>query len=160
MYACDLILGIEILIWELRFLIVLFPDDFLLMFFTYFLLFLSFFQAFSQCSISASLALYKLPNKLWRILRDGNTRPPYLPPEKPVCRSRSSSQNWTWNNDRFHTGKGICQGCILSSCLSNFYVEYIMRNAGLDEAQAGIKIVSRNINNLRYEDDTIPMAEN
>ena len=56
-------------------------------------------------------------------------------------------------------GKGVCQGCILSSCLFNFYAEYIMRNAGQDEAQAGIKIVRRNINNLRYADDTILIAE-
>ena len=61
--------------------------------------------------------------------------------------------------DWFQIGKGVCQGCILSPCLFNFYVEYIMRNAGLDEAQAGIKIAGRNINNLRYADDTTLMAE-
>ena len=61
--------------------------------------------------------------------------------------------------DWFQIGKGVRQGCILSPCLFNFYAEYIMRNAGLDEAQAGIKIVWRNINNLRYADDTILMAE-
>ena len=61
--------------------------------------------------------------------------------------------------DWFQIGKGICQGCILSSCLFNIYAEYIMRNAGLDEEQAGIKITRRNINNLRYADDTILMAE-
>ena len=61
--------------------------------------------------------------------------------------------------DWFQIGKGVCQGCILSPCLFNFYAEYIVRNAGLDEAQAGIKIVGRNINNLRYADDTTPMAE-
>ena len=61
--------------------------------------------------------------------------------------------------DLFQTGKGVCQGCILSPCLFNFYAEYIMRNAGLDEAQAGIKIARRNINNLRYADDTTLMAE-
>ena len=55
---------------------------------------------------------------------------------------------------RFKIGKGVCQGCILSPCLFNFYAEYLMRNAGLDEAQAGIKITGRNINNLRYADDT------
>ena len=55
--------------------------------------------------------------------------------------------------------KGVCQGCILSPCLFNFYAEYIMRNAGLEEAQAGIKIAGRNINNLRYADDTTLMAE-
>ena len=61
--------------------------------------------------------------------------------------------------DWFQIGKGVRQGCILSPCLFNFHAEYIMRNAGLDEAQAGIKIAGRNINNLRYADDTIPIAE-
>ena len=59
----------------------------------------------------------------------------------------------------FQRGKGVCQGCILSPCLFNLYVEYIMRNTGLEEAQAGIKIARRNINNLRYADDTTLMAE-
>ena len=61
--------------------------------------------------------------------------------------------------DWLQTGKEVCQGCILSPCLFNLYAEYIMRNAGLDEAQAGIKIGRRNINNLRYADDTTPVAE-
>ena len=61
--------------------------------------------------------------------------------------------------DWFQIGKGVCQGCILSPCLFNFYAEYIMRNTGLDEAQAGIKIAGRNINNLTYADDTTVMAE-
>ena len=61
--------------------------------------------------------------------------------------------------DWFQLGKGVHQGCILSPCLFNLYAEYIMRNAGLDEAPAGIKIAGRNINNLRYADDTTLMAE-
>ena len=61
--------------------------------------------------------------------------------------------------DWFQTGKGVRQGCILSPCLFNLYAEYIMRNAGLEEAQAGVKIAGRNINNLRYADDTTLMAE-
>ena len=61
--------------------------------------------------------------------------------------------------DWFQIGKGVRQGCILSPCLFNFYAEYIMRNAGLDEPQAGIKIVGRKINNLRYADNTTLMAE-
>ena len=61
--------------------------------------------------------------------------------------------------DWFKIEKGVCQGCILSPCLFNFYAEYIMRNAGLEETQAGIKISRRNINNLRYADDTTLMAE-
>ena len=62
--------------------------------------------------------------------------------------------------DWFQIGKAVCQGCILSPCLFNLYTEYIMRNAGLKEAQAGIKIARRNINNLKYADDTTFMAEN
>ena len=61
--------------------------------------------------------------------------------------------------DSFQIGKGVCQGCILSSCFFNLYAEYIMRNAGLEEAEAGMKIVGRNINNLRYADDTTLIAE-
>ena len=61
--------------------------------------------------------------------------------------------------DWFQIGKGVCQGCILSPCLFNFHAEHIMRNARLDEAQAGIKIAGRNINNLRYSDDTTLLAE-
>ena len=61
--------------------------------------------------------------------------------------------------DWFQIGKGVCQGCILSPCLFNLYAEYIMRNTGLPETQAGIKIAGRNINNLRYADDTTRMAE-
>ena len=61
--------------------------------------------------------------------------------------------------DWFQIGKGVCQGCILSPCFFNLYAEYIMRNAGLDEAQAGIQVAGRNINNLSYADDTTLMAE-
>ena len=61
--------------------------------------------------------------------------------------------------DWFQRGKGVCQGCVLSPCLFNLYAEYIMRNAGLEEAQVGIMIAGRNISNLRYADDTTLMAE-
>ena len=64
-----------------------------------------------------------------------------------------------WTTDWFQIGKGVCQGCILSPCLFNSHAEYIMRNAWLEEAQAGIKIAGRHINNLRYADDTTLMAE-
>ena len=87
-------------------------------------------------------------NSLWKILRDGNTRPPDLPPEKSVCRSRSNRTRHG-TTDWFQIGNVVRQGCILSPCLFNLYAEYIMRNAGLDEAQAGIKIAGRNISNLR-----------
>ena len=66
---------------------------------------------------------------------------------------------WESQLDEIAKGKRVCQGCILSPCLFNFHAEYIMRNAGLEEAQARIKIAGRNINNLRYEDDTTFMAE-
>ena len=89
--------------------------------------------------------------------RDGNTRPPDLPLEKPVCRSGSNSRTGHGTTDQFQIGKGVCQ--VLSPCLCNLHAEYIMRNAGLDEAQARIKIARRNINNLRYADDTTLMAE-
>ena len=92
--------------------------------------------------------------------RDGNTRPPltcllrnlYTGQEATV-RAGLGTADW------FQIGKGVCQGCILSSCLFIFYAEYIMRNAGLDEAQAGVKIDGRKINNLIYADDTTFMAE-
>ena len=89
--------------------------------------------------------------------RDGNTRPPDLLPEKPLCRSRNNRIRQV-TVDWFQIEKGVHQGCILSPGLFNFYAEYIMRNAGLDEAQAGIKIAERNSNNLRYADDTTIMA--
>ena len=81
--------------------------------------------------------------------RDGNTRPPYLPPESQEATVRSGHGTTDW----FQIGKGECQGCMLSPCLFNLYAEYIMRDAGLEETQAGIKIAGRNINNLRYTDD-------
>ena len=69
--------------------------------------------------------------------RDGNNRPPDLPPEKSVCGQEATVRTGHRTTDWFQTGKGVRQGCILSSCLFNFYAEYIMRNAGLDEAQLG-----------------------
>ena len=91
--------------------------------------------------------------------RDGNTRPPDLPLEKFVCRSGSNSYNWTWNNRLVPNRKRSTSRLYIVTCLFNFYAEYIMRNAGLEETQAGIKIAGRNINNLRYADDTTLIAE-
>ena len=89
-------------------------------------------------------------NKLENSERDENTRPSDLPVEKSVCSSGSNKvRTGHGATDCFQIGKGVHQGCILSPCLFNLYAEYIMRNAGLDEAQAGIKIARRNINNLR-----------
>ena len=93
-----------------------------------------------------------------KFLRDGSIRPPYLPLEKPVCRSRSNRTRHG-TTDWFKIGKGVHQGCLLSPCLFNLHAEYSMRNTGLDEAQAGIKIAGRNINNLRYTDDTTLITE-
>ena len=70
-----------------------------------------------------------------------------------TVRTRCRTTDW------FQIGKGVYQGCTLSPCLVNSYAEYIMKNAGLEEAQAGVKIARRNINNLRYVDDTTQMAE-
>ena len=99
-------------------------------------------------------------NKLWNSSRDGTTTPPDLPHEKSVCRSETTVRTGHGTTDWFHIGKGIHQGCILSPCLFNLYAEYIMRDTRLDEAQAGIKIARRKINNLRYAEDTNLMAEN
>ena len=93
-------------------------------------------------------------NKLWKILKEMGI------PNHLTCLLRNlyASQEATvrteHGTDWFQIGKGVCQGCILSPCLFTLYAEYIMRNAGLEEAQAGIKIARRNINNLRYADDT------
>ena len=99
-------------------------------------------------------------NKLWKILKAMGM------PDHLTCLLRNlyAGQEATVRTghgtaDWFQIGKGVCQGCILSPCLFNLYAEYIMRNTGLDEAQAGIKIVRRNMNNLRYADDTTLMAE-
>ena len=99
-------------------------------------------------------------SKLWKILKEMGI------PDHLTCLLRNlyTSEEATvrtghGTTDWFQIGTGVRQGCILSLCLFNLYAEYIIRNAGLDEAQAGIKIGERNINNLRYEDDTTLMAE-
>ena len=99
-------------------------------------------------------------NKLWKILKEMGI-PDHL---TSLLRNLNAGQEATvrtghGTTDWFQIGKGICQGCILSPCLFNLYAEYIIRNAGLEEAQAGIKIARRNTNNLRYADNTILMAE-
>ena len=115
-------------------------------------------------SISASLTSQAFDcvdhNKLWKILKEMGI------PDHLTCLLRNlyAGQEATvtaryGTTDLFQLGKGVCQGCILSTCLFNVYAEYIMRNAGLEEAQAGIKIAGRNINNLRYADDTTLVAE-
>ena len=91
--------------------------------------------------------------------RDGHTRPPDLPLRNLYAGQEATVRTGHGTTDWFQIGKGVRQGCILSPCLFNIYAEYIMPNARLEEAQAGIKTVGRNINNLRYADDTSFMAE-
>ena len=121
-------------------------------------------ESFRKTSISAILIMPKplsvIHNELWKILKEMGI------PDHLTCllRNRYAGQETTVRTghgtiDWFQIGKGICQGCISSPCLLNLYAEYIMRNAGLEEAQAGIKIAGRNIDNLRYADDTTLMAE-
>ena len=99
-------------------------------------------------------------NKLWKILKEMGI------PDHLTCLlgnlytgQGATVRTGHRTTDWFKIGKGVRQGCILSPCLFNLYAEYIMRNAGLEEAQAGIKTAGRNINNLRYADDTTLMAE-
>ena len=99
-------------------------------------------------------------NKRWKILKEMGI------PDHPTCLVRNlyvgqelTVRTGHGTTDWFQIGKGVCQGCILSPCLFNLYAEYIMRNAGLEEAQAGINIAGRNTNNLRYADDTTLMVE-
>ena len=98
-------------------------------------------------------------NKLWKILQEMGI-PDHLtclrnlfPGQEATGRTGHGTADW------FQIEKRVCQGCILSPCLFNLYAEYIMRNASVDEAQAGIKIAGRNINNFRYADDTTLMGE-
>ena len=88
-----------------------------------------------------------IPDHMTRLLRN------LYAGQEATARTAHGTTDW------FQIGKGVCQGCILSPCLFKLYAEHIMRNAGLEEAQAGIKISRRNINNLRYADDTTLMAE-
>ena len=102
---------------------------------------------------------FECVNHQWKILKEMGI------PDHLTCLLRNlyagqeaTVRNGQGTTDWFQIGKGVCQGCTLSPCLFNLYAEYIMRNAGLEEAQAGIKIARRNINNLRYADDTTLMA--
>ena len=121
-------------------------------------------ESSSKTSISALLTMSKPltvdHNKLWKILKEMGI------PDHLACLLRNlyagqeaTVETESGTTDWFQIGKGVCQGCILSPCLFNWYDKYIMRNAGLDEAQAGIKIAGRNINNLRYVNDTTLMTE-
>ena len=101
-------------------------------------------------------------NKLENSSRDGNTRPLY-PASWEICmqiKKQQFQRTGHGTTDWFQNGKGVHQSCVLSPCLFKLYAEYIMQNARLDEAQVEIKISGRNINNLRYADDTTLMAEN
>ena len=122
-------------------------------------------ESFRKRSISALLTMPKLLTVWitinWKILKEMEI------PDRLTCLLRNlyagqeaTARTRRGRTDWFQKGKGVHQGCILSPCLFKLYAEYIMRNTGLDEAQAGIKTAGRNINNLRYADDTTIMAEN
>ena len=100
-----------------------------------------------QCHESLSIVFQGIPDHLTCLLRNLHVG------QEAAVRTRHGTTDW------FQIGKGVRQGCLLSPCLFHLYPEYNMRNTELDEAQAGIKIAGRNINNLRYADDTIFMAE-
>ena len=118
-------------------------------------------QIYSVLSIDYAKAFDCVDDsKLWKILKEMGI------PDHLTCLLRnlyagqeSIVRTGHGKTDWFQIGKGVCQGCIFSPCLFNLYAEYIMRNAGLEEAQSGIKIAGRNINNFRYADDTTLMAE-
>ena len=115
------------------------------------------FDLANPCIIIMALTLW-ITTKLWKILKEMGI-PDYLTcllrslyaGQEAIVRTGHGTTDW------FQIGKGIHQGCILSPCLFNLYAEYIMRNTGLEEAHAGIKIAGRNINNLRYADDSTLM---
>ena len=122
-------------------------------------------ENFRKTSTSALLTIPK-PLVVWitqtveNSSRDGDIRPPDLPPEKSAYAGQEATvRTGHGTTDWFQIGKGVRQGCILSFCLFNLYAEYIMPNVRLNKAQAGIKIAERNINHLRYADDTTLMAE-
>ena len=119
-----------------------------------------------KASISALLTMPK-PLTVWITTNDGKFLSRLGIPDHLTCLLRNlyagreeAVRIGHGTTDWFQIRKGVCQGCILSLCLFNLYAEYIMRNAGLEETQAGNKIAGRNINNLRYADDTTLMAEN
>ena len=121
-------------------------------------------QESSRKTSTSALLITQKPLTVWikktveNSERDGNPRPPDLPLRNLYADQEAAIRTGHGTTDWFQIGKGVHQDCILSPCLFNFYAEYIMRNAGLEEAQAGIKIAWRNINNLRYADDTTLMA--
>ena len=112
-----------------------------------------------KTSVSALLTMPK-PLTVWIIINCGNFfkrwayQTNYLPLRNLYAGQEATVTTGHGTTEWFQRGKGVCQGCILSPCLFNLYAEYIMRNAGLEETQARIKIAGRNINNLRYADDT------
>ena len=121
-----------------------------------------------ESSIKTAIsALLTMPKPLrvgitinWKILKEMGISDHLIYLLRNLCTGQEATVRTVHGTtDWFQIGKGVHQGCILSPCLFNLYAEYIMRNAGLEEAQAGIKIAGRNINNLRYADDTTLMAE-
>ena len=112
------------------------------------------------CFIDYAKAFDYVDHKLWRILKElGKSDHLTCLLRNLYAGQEATARTGRGMTDLFQIGKGVHQGCILSPCLFNLYAEYIMRNAVLEEAEAGIKIVGRNLNNLRYADDTTIMAE-
>ena len=105
------------------------------------------------------MLLDKAHNKLWKILKEMGIPDHLTGLLRNLYAGQEATVSTGHRTDWFQIGKGVHQGCILSPCLFNLYAEYIMKNAGLEEAQAGIKIAGRNINNRRYADATTLMAE-
>ena len=105
------------------------------------------------CFIDYAKAFYCMDhNRLWKILKEACLLRNLYPGQEAALRTEPRKTDW------FQIQKGVCEGCLLSPCLFNLYTEYFMRNAGLDEAQTGIKLAGRNISNIRYADDTTLMA--
>ena len=123
----------------------------------------SFFRDLPVCDVNVQLLVWGAPGRQWITIKWKILKEMGIPDHLPcLLRNLYAGQEATVRTettDWFQIGKGGHQGCILSPCLFNLYAEYIMRNAGLDEAQAGIKIAGRNSNNLRYADDTTIMQK-
>ena len=116
-------------------------------------------KTFTSAFLTKPKTLYRSQQTMEDSSRDGNARPLTCLLRNLYASQEATVRTGHRTTDWFQTGKGVCQGCILSPCLFNLYAEYIMRNSRMDEAQAGIRIAGSNINNLRYTDDTTFMAE-
>ena len=113
----------------------------------------------ASITVLKPLTVWMDHNKLWKILKEMGVPDHFTCLLRNLCAGQEAAVRTLYETDWFKVGKGIHQGCILSPCLFHFCAEYIMWNVELDESQVGIKITGRNVNNLRYADDTIPIVE-